>query len=112
MKKNLNGPVYLVADVGDAAVGVAGGGADFELVASEVNLRQHKRSSTKIRHKKGCRMEFFQTKNPNLGQFWRPLEWKIGIFYGHLVCFTATWQFGIFSPVLEYCVKKNTATLH
>jgi hypothetical protein len=24
----------------------------------------------------GCQMVFFQTKNPNLGKFWRALEWK------------------------------------
>jgi hypothetical protein len=40
-------------------------------------------------------MVSFQTKNPNLGKFWRALEWKIleyfkviGIFYGHLEYFT------------------------
>jgi hypothetical protein len=25
-------------------------------------------------------MAYFQTKNPNLGKFWRVLEWKIVIF--------------------------------
>jgi hypothetical protein len=44
-------------------------------------------------------MVCFQTKNPNLGKFWRAFEWKMlvyfmavwnilrsfGIFYGHLV---------------------------
>jgi hypothetical protein len=58
----------------------------------------------------------------NLGKFWRALEWKrfthsmaiwnillpFGIFYGNLVL---KWQFGLFSPVLVYCVKKNLATL-
>jgi hypothetical protein len=24
----------------------------------------------------GCQMVYFQTKNPNLGIFWRVLEWK------------------------------------
>jgi hypothetical protein len=47
----------------------------------------------------GCQMVFFKTKNPNLGKFWRALEWKklvnymaiwnilrpFGIFDGHLV---------------------------
>jgi hypothetical protein len=36
----------------------------------------------------GCQMVCFQTKNPNLGKFWRVLQWKIGIFCGHLVHFT------------------------
>jgi hypothetical protein len=49
--------------------------------------------------KQGCQMVCFQTKNPNLGKFWRVLQWKIMvyfmdtrsilrslvIFYGHLV---------------------------
>jgi hypothetical protein len=47
----------------------------------------------------GCQMDFFETKNPYLGKFWRVLQWKMlvyfmaiwsilrpyGIFYGHLV---------------------------
>jgi hypothetical protein len=38
----------------------------------------------------GCQTVCFQTKNPNLGKFWRVLLWKIlvyflpfGLFYGH-----------------------------
>jgi hypothetical protein len=72
---------------------------------------------------KGCQMVYFQTKKPCLGKFWRALEWKRFVctlyghfeeyghwanFYSHLVIL---WQFGIFSPVLVYCVKKNLATL-
>jgi hypothetical protein len=67
-------------------------------------------------------MVCFQTKNPNLGKFWRALEWKslvhslailnilrpFGTLYGHLVIL---WQFDIFSHVLVYCVEKNLATL-
>jgi hypothetical protein len=73
-------------------------------------------------------MVHYQSKNVNLGKFWRTLEWEmlvyfmvisnilrpLGIFYGHLVYF---WPFGrvvvlwyIF-PVLIYCVRKNLATL-
>jgi hypothetical protein len=36
-------------------------------------------------------MVYFKTKNPNLGKFWRALDWKmliylwpLEIFYGHL----------------------------
>jgi hypothetical protein len=50
-------------------------------------------------------MVCFQTKNPNLGKFWRGLQWKIlvyfmaiwsilrpfDIFYGHLVHFVVIW---------------------
>jgi hypothetical protein len=39
-------------------------------------------------------MVYFQTQNPNLGRFWRALEWKklvylmaVGIYYGQLVYF-------------------------
>jgi hypothetical protein len=56
----------------------------------------------------GCQMVCFQTKNPNLGQFWRVLQCKIlvYIFYDHLVYFTAIgnilWPFGIFYGHLEF----------
>jgi hypothetical protein len=35
----------------------------------------------------GCQMAYFQTKNPNLGKFWRDMQWKM------LVYFTSIWQF-------------------
>jgi hypothetical protein len=46
----------------------------------------------------------FKPKNPNLGKFWRALDWKIlwlhGIFYGHLGYFITVWyilcSFGTF----------------
>jgi hypothetical protein len=59
-------------------------------------------------------MVYFQTKNPNLGKFWRVLQWKMlvyfmtiwsillpfGLFYCHLVYFIAIryilWLFIIF----------------
>jgi hypothetical protein len=61
----------------------------------------------------GCQMVCFQTKNPNLGEFWRVLQWKMMVyfmdtwsilrsfvrFYGHLVQFVIIWyifsRFGI-----------------
>jgi hypothetical protein len=64
----------------------------------------------------GCQMDYFQTKNPNLGKFWRDLGWKIliyfmaiwnilrtfGIYYDHLVHFVFIWhifsRFGIMYP--------------
>jgi hypothetical protein len=50
-------------------------------------------------------MVCFQTKNPNLGKFWRVLQWKILVYlmtiwsilrplkkcYGHLVYFAVVW---------------------
>jgi hypothetical protein len=42
--------------------------------------------------------------------------WPFGIYYGQIGTFYVHslmyWQFGIFSPDLVYCVKKNLATLH
>jgi hypothetical protein len=37
-------------------------------------------------HHQGCQMIYFQTKNPNLGKFWRALKWKM------LTYFTAIWN--------------------
>jgi hypothetical protein len=70
----------------------------------------------------GCQMVYYQTKNNNLGNFWRFLQWKMlvhfmaiwsilrhfGIFYGNLdiLC-----SFGMFLPVLVCCIKENLATL-
>jgi hypothetical protein len=54
----------------------------------------------------GCQMAYFQTKNSNLGKFWRSLQWTmlaylmdIGLFYGHLIYFM---PFGIFCGNLVY----------
>jgi hypothetical protein len=72
--------------------------------------------------KQGCQMVYFQTKNPNLGKFWRALDWKMliyfmaiwnilwrfGIFYDHLVHFIFIWYILL---VLVSCTKKNLATL-
>jgi hypothetical protein len=29
----------------------------------------------------GCQMVCFQTKNPNLGKFWRATDWKLLIYF-------------------------------
>jgi hypothetical protein len=39
----------------------------------------------------GCQMVCFQTKNPNLGKFWRVLQRTLGPFYGLLLYFMDTW---------------------
>jgi hypothetical protein len=77
----------------------------------------------------GCQMVYFQTKNTKLGKFWRPLDWKMliyfmviwnilqtfGIFYRHLGYFMTIkyilCSFGTFLLVLVSCTKKNLATL-
>jgi hypothetical protein len=65
---------------------------------------QEKSGNPVARHHlgQGCQMVYFQTKNPNLGIFWRVLQWKM---------LYILWSFGIFSPVLVCCAKKNLATL-
>jgi hypothetical protein len=67
-------------------------------------------------------MVSFQTKNPNLGKFWRAQDWKMliyfklfGIFYRHLGYFVTIWyilcSFGTFFPVWVIIEEKNPATL-
>jgi hypothetical protein len=65
-------------------------------------------------------MVHLQTKNPNLGKFWKALDWKMlkyfmaiwnilrtfPIFYDHLAHFEL-----IFCGLIS-CTKKNLATLH
>jgi hypothetical protein len=69
-------------------------------------------------------MVYFQTKNSNLGKFWRALQWKMIVylmgfgpilrpfdtFWGHLVYFVVP-KLVDFFPVLVFCTKKNLATL-
>jgi hypothetical protein len=54
-------------------------------------------------------MVYFQSKNPNLGKFWRALEsyciCPFGIFYGPLAI---VWYFGIFSRRFgKFCQEKS-----
>jgi hypothetical protein len=36
----------------------------------------------KLSHRdQGCQMVHFQTKNPNLGKFWRALEWEMLLYF-------------------------------
>jgi hypothetical protein len=55
-------------------------------------------------------MVYFQTKNRNLGEFWRAFQWKMCVYF--MVYFTSIWYilwpFGIFCSNLVYfpCVGK------
>jgi hypothetical protein len=40
----------------------------------------------------GCQMVYFQTENPNLGKFWRALEWKMLAYF--LTIWNILWPFG------------------
>jgi hypothetical protein len=85
------------------------------------NLRKRFRSKVSTQ---GCQMVYFKTKNPNLGIFWRALEWKMwyiirpfGIIYDHLVYvifgrlvqFVIIWQ--TYFPFWYVWNKNNLATL-
>jgi hypothetical protein len=67
-------------------------------------------------------MVCFQTKHPNLGKFWRALDWKMLIYF--MATWNILWRFGIFCDrlvhfvfiwyifqVLVSCTNKNLATL-
>jgi hypothetical protein len=63
----------------------------------------------------GCQTVCFQTKNPNLGKFWRVLQWKMLVyfmdtFYGLLLYFMgiwcSSWYFGIFFPFWYFAPRK------
>jgi hypothetical protein len=68
----------------------------------------------------GCQVVYFHTKNPNLGIFWRGLDWKmlvyfttlwnilLGLFYGRY----SLWSFAIFFLFWYVWTNKNLATLH
>jgi hypothetical protein len=97
-------------------------GAPFSL---ENFRRNEKLSEGRPPLEQCCQMVCFQTKNPDLGKFWKVLQWTtlvflwkflpnlspIGIFYGHLVHSVVFWyifsRFGMLrreksgNPVLE-----------
>jgi hypothetical protein len=57
-------------------------------------------------------MVYFQTKNTNLGKFWRTLDWKMllcleyfGIFHDHMENFMFSWY--IFSGLGIMCQEKS-----
>jgi hypothetical protein len=33
-----------------------------------------------LEDRQGCQMAYYQTKNPDLGKFWRVLKWKILVY--------------------------------
>jgi hypothetical protein len=50
-------------------------------------------------------MVCFQTKNPNLGKFWRVLQWKMMVYF--MDTWTVLRSFGIFYGHLVYVVRGN-----
>jgi hypothetical protein len=68
------------------------------------------RDRKKWRFDQGCQMAYFQTKDPNFGNFLRVLQWKMLVFfYGHLVYFTDIWSilqtFSLFYSHLVYFIE-------
>jgi hypothetical protein len=40
------------------------------------------KSDSKVaRRVQGCQMVYLQTKNPDLGNFWRTFEWKVLVYF-------------------------------
>jgi hypothetical protein len=73
----------------------------------------------------GCQMVCFKTKNPNLGKFWRALEWKMlvyfmtiwniihpfGIIYGRFVSLVVIWYIFLNLVRLDQEKSGNPASL-
>jgi hypothetical protein len=49
-------------------------------------------------HWQDCQMVCFQTKNPDLGKFWRALEWKVLLYFMSIR--NILWPFGLMSGSL------------
>jgi hypothetical protein len=71
----------------------------------------------------GCQMVCFHTKNPNLGKFWRALDWKMlihfmtiwnilqtfGIFYNYLAHFVFIWYISPGFGIMYQEISGNPA---
>jgi hypothetical protein len=59
-------------------------------------------------NKQECQMAYFQTQNPNLGKFWRVLQWKMLVYFMAIWSTYITaiwyilWPFGVFYGFLVY----------
>jgi hypothetical protein len=52
----------------------------------------------------GCQLVYFQTKNSNLGKFWRALDWKIFIYFMDILeHFTGIWN--IYDSLGTFCAR-------
>jgi hypothetical protein len=54
------------------------------------------------RLKQGCQVAYFQTKNPDLGKFWRVLPWEMLVYF--MVIWSILLPFGIFCGPLTYFI--------
>jgi hypothetical protein len=50
--------------------------------------------------KRSSQMVYFLAKNPNLGKFWRVLQWKMLVYF--MAIWYILWHFGIFCGHLAY----------
>jgi hypothetical protein len=55
----------------------------------------------------GCQMVYFQTKNPNLGKFWRLMQWNMLVYFMSIWYILRQigrflWPMGRFSGILVY----------
>jgi hypothetical protein len=51
----------------------------------------------------GCQMAYFQTKNPDLGKFWRVLQSKMLVYF--MAIWYILWSFGICCGNLVYFIE-------
>jgi hypothetical protein len=68
-----------------------------------------------------CQMVYFQTKNSNLGKFWRVLQWNFLVYFmviwsilrpfdkccGHLFCFVVMWYIFPTFGILHHEISGN-----
>jgi hypothetical protein len=54
---------------------------DIDFVVSDVQFANSMFKEPASGPEQGCQMVYFQTQNPNLGKFWRALEWNILIYF-------------------------------
>jgi hypothetical protein len=91
---------------------LAGTDGEIKRVPLKSLMQKNETVSLSCGRDQGCQMAHFKTKNPSLGKFWRVLQLEyIGIFYVHLVYFTAIWyilwQLGIFCGNLVYFIASS-----
>jgi hypothetical protein len=60
--------------------------------------------SCRSRSNQGCQMEYFQTKNRNLGKFWRVLQWKMWVYFMNI--WSILWPL-IYSMIIRYIFCGN-----
>jgi hypothetical protein len=64
--------------------------APADVVQPAVNVGPFRRVCQKMLSSRVCQMVDFRTKNPNLGNFWRVLQWKMLVYFMDSWCILPT----------------------